>query len=179
MPELGHRLTSLILDTHFDARLSLLLNRIVPDEGGACTSFTAIIDALWNGLDRVMAERSGATSYLRELVRFSRILSECRQQITTTGMGDASRDAVVVAPFAFPVAPIAREILLRGTIERLLPISPTDSWYAFHWDGRDEIDIIPLGQSEISAISEIYECHEERLVCTSPSLSKLGALTLA
>jgi radical SAM superfamily enzyme YgiQ (UPF0313 family) len=182
MPELGRRLTSLILDTHFDSRLSLLLNRIVPNEGSACTSFTAIIDALWNGLDRVIADRSGTTSYLRELVRFSRILSECRQQINhadATVTGGASRDAVIVAPFAFPVAGIAREILLRGTVEGLLPISPTESWYAFRWDGQDEIDIIPLSHTEISAISEIYECDEERRVSTSQPLSKLGALTLA
>jgi radical SAM superfamily enzyme YgiQ (UPF0313 family) len=178
MPELGHRLISLILGAHFDGRLSLLLNRIVPDQGDDSTSFLSIVDALWNGLDRAIAEHSDATSYLRELVRFSRILSECRQQASWEN-GTEIGDAIIVAPFAFPVAEIARALVVGGTVERQLPLNTTDSWYAFHRDGQDHIDIIPLGEREISAISEIYEFDEERLVCTPESLSKLGAMTLA
>ena len=141
-----------------------------------------MIEALWSGLDRVILERAGADCYLREVVRFSRILSVCRQQICHAGAAstaEASRDAITVAPFGFPVAEIAREILSRGTVERLQPIPPADSWYAFHLGDRDEIDIIPLSQTQISTVSEIYERDQERRGCTSQSLSNLGALTLA
>jgi radical SAM superfamily enzyme YgiQ (UPF0313 family) len=183
MPELGHCLISLILSTHFDGRLSLLLKRIMQyDESEICISFASIVDALWNGLDRTIAEHSNDGSYFRELVRFSRILSECRHQCNWANeveFRDSGGDTVVVAPFAFPVAEIARELLLRGTVERILPLTPTDSWYAFHRSSQDQIEILPLGQSEISAISEIYKFNDERLACTSQSLFNLGAITLA
>jgi radical SAM superfamily enzyme YgiQ (UPF0313 family) len=178
MPLLGHRLLSLILDRHFDGRLSRLLERIVADTADSRMTFASIIESLWSGLEDMAVVHAGESPFLRELIRFSRIYAECQEQ-AAAGAGGQSSEDITIARFEYPVADIARELLLHGSVERLLPIRPNEIWYAFRVDPGDKIDIIPLDSGEVTELQELYRCEKELLAYTSQTLSKFDAMTLA
>jgi hypothetical protein len=173
MPEVGHALVRLITDVGFQGRLSRLLNAVIPQDTDADVDFNRMIQRLWAGLEWVAANTLRETSYIGELVRFSRIMAACRRN---GGKPASEVGEILVAPFQFEVADIARR-LLEARRDTPNP-TPKRTWYAFQISPAQAINIVRLNEVESAEMAALYAGSASRPAGTREDLASLGAMSL-
>ena len=173
MPEAGHALVRLITDVGFEGRLSRLLDAVIPQDTDEDIDFNRMIERLWAGLEWVAANTLRETSYIGELVRFSRIMAACRRN-----GGKLTDDAgeILVAPFHFEVADIARRLL--ETRRDTPNPTPKPTWYAFQMSPEQAINIVRLNEVESAEMAALYAGSASRPAGTREDLASLGAMSL-
>jgi len=173
MPEVGHALVRLIADVGFQGRLSRLLDAVIPQDMDSDIDFNRMIQRLWAGLEWVAASTLRETSYIGELVRFSRIMAACRRN-----GGKLTDDAgeILVAPFHFEVADIARRLL--ETRRDTPNPTPKPTWYAFQMSPEQAINIVRLNEVESAEMAALYAGSASRPAGTREDLASLGAMSL-
>lgn len=173
MPEVGHALVRLITDTGFDGRLSRLLDAVIPQDTEADVDFNRMIQRLWAGLEGVAANILHETPYIGELVRFSRIMAACRRNDAEPA---ADPGEILVAPFEFEVADIARGLL--ETHRDTPNPAPKPTWYAFQMSPAHAINIVRLNDVESAEMAALYAGSASRPAGTREDLASLGAMSL-
>jgi len=173
MPEVGHALVRLITDVGFDGRLSRLLDAVIPQDADADIDFNNMIQRLWAGLEWIAANTLRETSYIGELVRFSRIMAACRRDGEKPSSDSGE---ILVAPFEFEVADIARTLL--ETRRDAPNPAPKPTWYAFQMSPTHTINIVRLNEVESAEIAALYAGSASRPAGTREDLARLGAMSL-
>lgn len=173
MPEVGHALVGLITEVGFEGRLSRLLEALMPADEDTEVEFNQMMEQIWRRLEEIAATTLRETAYIGELVRFSRIMAACRRG---RAEADSNPREIVVAPFEFEVADIARRLLERRGANP--DPAPKPTWYAFQTSPTEAINIVRLNEVESAEVAALYTSSASRLADTRADLASLGAMSL-